>query len=250
MRIILCGCLGRMGTAINDLVQETPSAKIVLGTDSLQPATPRPYPIKTELAKTEADVLISYLSPQAYTDTNILDYCVAENIPAVICTTALPPHFCTAMEQAAEKIPVFYSANMSFGVTVLEKILAEYSALLYTANFDIELVEKHHNKKLDAPSGTAVNLINTIQSTLPKTEIVTDRTQEKKERTHQEIGVHAIRGGTIVGEHSVIFAGPHETIELTHSATGRQVFAEGTLRAAQYIIGKKPGMYKMGDLIS
>jgi len=238
-----------MGTAVTDLVLEAGDAEIVLGTDPLKPTIPRPYSVEKELRDITADVLISYMPPQAENATDMLDYCVANSIPAVICTTALSQSFHTAMEAASQKIPVFYSANMSFGVTVLTKMLEDYSALLYENGFDIELVEKHHNKKLDAPSGTAVSLLETIQNTLPPTEIVTDRTPQKAERNHNEIGVHAVRGGSIVGEHSVIFAGPHETIELTHSAISRQVFAEGTLRAARFVIGKPPDMYNMKDLI-
>jgi len=239
-----------MGTAVTDLVLATNDMEIILGTDSLQPKLPRPYPVQKELTDCNADVLICYIPPAATTSTEIIDYCVAKKIPAIICTTAIHSNFSDAMEKASEKIPVFYSANMAFGVTVLAKMLEDYSALLHNAGFDIELVEKHHNKKLDAPSGTAVNLLETIQKSVPGLNIVTDRTTEKLERPRNEIGVHAIRGGSIVGEHSVIFAGAQETIEISHSAISREVFAEGTLRAARFLIGKPPGMYNMKDLIS
>jgi len=250
VKIILCGCLGRMGTAVTDLVLATSDMEIVLGTDDMEPVLPRSYPVVKQFADCAADVLISYLRPQAANALEMLNFCVAQNIPAVICTTALPQDFHTAMEEASKTIPVFYSANMAFGVTVLAKMLEDYSALLYDAGFDIELVEKHHNKKLDAPSGTAVNLLGTIQKSVPGLGIVTDRTTEKLERPRKEIGVHAIRGGSIVGEHSVVFAGPQETIEISHSAISREVFAEGTLRAARFVMGKPPGMYSMKDLIS
>ena len=248
MKIILCGCLGRMGTAITDMVATTTGVEIVLGIDTIQPKTPRSYPVEQQLTDIKADVLISYVPPQATSSTEIIDYCVANKIPVIICTTAMSPQFESAMKKATETIPVFHSANMAFGVTVLNKMLEDYSALLYNANFDIELVEKHHNKKLDAPSGTAVKLLDTIQKQVPAT-ITTDRTLEKMERQRKEIGVHAIRGGSIVGEHSVIFAGPRETIEISHTAISREVFAEGTLRAAHFIINKPPGMYEMRDLL-
>ena len=249
MKIILCGCLGRMGTAVTDLVAETFETEIVLGTDRRQPKQPRTYPVQEHLTDYAADVLICYVPPIATISTDIIDYCVAKKMPAVICTTAVSKNFSDAMEEAAKTIPIFYSANMSFGVTVFNKMLEDYSALLYKAGFDIELVEKHHNKKMDAPSGTAVKLLETIHKATPELNIVSDRTNQKAERTRKEIGVHTIRGGSIVGEHSVIFAGKQETIEISHSAISREVFAEGTLRAARFVIDKPPGIYEMKDLI-
>ena len=255
-KLILCGCLGRMGTAITNMVSGTGDMEIVMGIDALQPAMPLPYPVYDNINQhpVPADVIVSYLPPteSGLTDTlALLEFSAAKNIPLVICTTGLPADIVNAIEQALKKTAIFYSGNMSLGINVLANILTNVSRLLYESNFDIELIEKHHNKKLDAPSGTAVMLLDAIKKAVDiPLNTVTDRSGTLAQRARNEIGVSALRGGNIIGEHSVIFAGQNELIEITHSAQSRDVFAEGTLKAAKFIRGKPPGLYNMQNLIN
>jgi len=243
-----------MGTVITNMVAQTPEMEIVMGVDEFQPVAAPSYPVHKNIkdCQVSADTIISYLRPTAIDDTkSLLDFGVANSIPMIICTTGLTPELENAIENAAKKVAVFYSGNMSLGINVFANILAKVSKLLYNSNFDIELIEKHHNKKLDAPSGTAVMLLDTIKEAVDhKLETVTDRTGTLAERSRNEIGISAIRGGNIIGEHSVIFAGQNERIEITHTAQSRNVFAEGTLKAAEFICGKPPGLYTMQDLIN
>jgi len=168
----------------------------------------------------------------------------------VLCTTGLPANIIAKVKQAAGKVAVFQSANMSLGVNLLANMVNKAAKLLYDVGFDIEIIEKHHNQKLDAPSGTAYILADAANQALEgKMEYTHDRSQSSAKRNQNEIGIHAIRGGTIVGEHSVIFAGRDEVIEFKHSAGSRDVFAVGAIKAAQYIKGKPAGFYGMQDLI-
>jgi len=253
-KIILCGCLGRMGTAISNMVAAAPDMEIVLGVDGFYSGESHPYPVRSSIkdAPVSADVIISYLRPTDSDGTKaLLDFSVKNKTPILICTTGLSPEVEAEIANAAKETAIFYSGNMSLGINVLTHILKNVSRLLYESNFDIELVEKHHNKKLDAPSGTALMLVNAIKEAVDSPlQTVTDRSSAFAERAHNEIGVSAVRGGNIIGEHSVIFAGQNETIEITHAAQSRDVFADGTLKAAKFMCGKPPGLYTMQDLIN
>jgi len=250
MNIVLFGCCGRMGTAVSNLVDTIDNAQIVLGVDKFPKLMP--YPVQASIDESiAADVMICYMRPTEEDDIlNMLAYTIRKNIPLVMCTTALSAECNDAISNAAQSIPVFYSANMSLGVAMLSRLLKQISAPLYNAAFDIEIVEKHHAKKLDAPSGTALMLADTIKNAIQEPiSINTNRTAVKAERRRNEIGVQAIRGGTIVGEHSITFAGQFESIEITHSAQSRDVFAVGTLHAARFVVGKPAGLYSMEDIV-
>jgi len=242
-----------MGTAICNMVTAMPDMEVVLGLDTFKSNVPRPYPIFSNINEylTPADVIISYLPPSAADDTvALLNFSVKNKMPLIICTTGLSQEIENTIVNAAKETAVFYSANMSLGVNVLTHILKNVSKLLYDSNFDIELIEKHHNKKLDAPSGTAFILVDAIKESVGlQMQAVTDRNSALTERSRNEIGVSTVRGGNIIGEHSVIFAGQNETIEITHAAQSRDVFAEGTLKAAKFMCDKPPGLYTMQDLI-
>lgn len=250
-KIILCGCLGRMGTAVHDLVAQTDGMEIVAGVDVI--VRPAPYPMYTNIADCDiaADVVIDFLPPTAVEETlKLVDYCVRKHLPLIVCTTALPSHVEKAIAEASKHIAILQSANLSLGLNLFINLLGHAAKMLYNVGFDIEIVEKHHNKKLDAPSGTAVVLANAINDALGgEMQIVHDRSGVHEPRRHNQIGVHAIRGGSIVGEHSVLFAGMGETLEFTHSAVSREVFAVGAVRAAQFMVGKTAGMYTMQDLV-
>jgi len=255
VKLILCGCLGRMGTAICNMVAATPDMEIVAGIDTVKPSQNYSYPIYTNINDSTvcADVIVSYLPPNAEDSDKraLLDFGVKNNISLVVCTTGLIPEEEQEIAEVAKKVAVFYSKNMSLGINVFSHIVKSVSKLLYDSNFDIEVIEKHHNKKIDAPSGTAVMLVDAIKQTVEaELTTVTDRMSALTQRSRSEIGVSAIRGGNIIGEHTVLFAGQNETIELTHAAGSRDVFAEGTLKAARFIKGKPPGLYNMQDLIS
>ena len=252
-KIILCGSTGRMGSAVQDIVLAESGVEIVAGIDTTPPVKLPTYPVFAQIqdCNVGADVVIDFLPPTAVGETlSLLDYCVQKKLPLLICTTALPPEVETAIAQAAEEIPILQSANLSLGLNLFINLLGHAAKILYNANFDVEIIEKHHNKKIDAPSGTAVVLANAINEALDGgMEIVHDRSQVVASRERNQIGVHAIRGGSIVGEHSVLFAGMGETLEFTHNAVSREVFAVGAIRAAQFLKGKEPGMYTMQDLV-
>ena len=181
---------------------------------------------------------------------SLLDYCVEKKLPVVLCTTGLSEEQLKKVNTASQQIPVLKSANMSVGINLLLKLLAEAAKVLGPAGYDIELVERHHNPKVDAPSGTALALADSINASLDnKYTYVYDRSQVRKKREKNEIGISAVRGGTIVGDHEVIFAGTDEVIECKHSAYSRSVFGKGAVEAAKFLAGQEPGMYDMGDVI-
>ncbi len=248
-KIILSGANGRMGQAISRLVGESDSARIVCGFD-INTESLAGYPVFDHYDDFtgEADVLIDFSNPANF--ESIISYTRAHHLPCVICTTGLNKEQLELMRKTSEEIPVFYSANMSLGVNLIIE-LASRAAKLLEGNFDIEIIEKHHNQKLDAPSGTALAIADAISESLENApQYVYDRHSVRKKRDPAEIGIHAVRGGTIVGEHSVIFAGNNEVIELSHSATSREVFAVGAIRAGIFLAGKPVGMYSMKDLVN
>lgn len=249
INVILNGCNGKMGRVITRLVSEDSMSRIVAGID-ISDVLPNDYPVYTNPAEcTEsADVIIDFSHPSALEP--LLEFAVSRKLPAVIATTGLSAEQKDRLVQVSEKIPVFFSANMSLGINLLIS-LAQKAAVLLEGQFDIEIVERHHNQKIDAPSGTALAIADGIAEVLETPcEYVYDRHSVRRKRKKTEIGLHAIRGGTIVGEHEVVFAGTDEVIELKHSAASKEVFAVGSIKAAKFLAGKQPGMYSMTDLVA
>lgn len=248
-KIIMNGCNGKMGQVISRLVGEDDSCEIVAGFD-VNDTIDNPYPVFTnpDDFTGEADVVIDFSHPSAL--TNVLAYCKKRSLPVILATTGFSEEQKKEFNEASKEIPVFFSANMSLGINLLID-LAKKATKLLEGNFDIEIVERHHNQKIDAPSGTALAIADAIDETLSfPAEYVYDRHAVRKKRKKTEIGLHAVRGGTIVGDHEVIFAGTDEVIELKHSAHSKEVFAVGAIKAAKFMTDKPAGMYNMNDLIS
>lgn len=249
INILLSGANGKMGQAVTRVAAESDSACIVAGFD-INTAQSSTYPVYDNIddIKEKIDVIIDFSHPSML--DNILNFAVANSIPAVICTTGLSKEQISRIEYESKNTPIFFSANMSIGVNLLIDLVCRAAKIL-ESNFDIEIIEKHHNQKLDAPSGTALAIADALSDAVSyNPEYVYDRHSVRKKRDKQEIGLHAVRGGTIVGEHNVIFAGTDEVIEVKHSATSKEVFAVGAVRAAIFIKDMKPGLYTMKDLIA
>lgn len=248
-RIIMNGCNGKMGQVITRLAAEDSDAEIVAGFD-IRDDKENTYPVFTnpEEFEGEADVVIDFSHPSSL--TGILSFCKKRKLPVIICTTGLSSEQKEEFKEASKEIPVFFSANMSIGINLLID-LAKKAAKLLEGSFDIEIVERHHNQKIDAPSGTALAIADGIDEVLSfPAEYVYDRHSVRRKRKNTEIGISAVRGGTIVGDHEVIFAGNDEVIELSHHAHSKEVFAVGAIKAAKFIKGKTAGMYDMNDLIA
>lgn len=249
VRIIMHGCNGHMGQVITGIVKDDQDAQIVAGIDLVNNKD-NGYPVFQSLKEcdVEADVIIDFASPKA-TDA-LLDYCEEKQIPAVLCTTGLSEDQIARIEEMSKKTAVLKSANMSLGVNTLLRLLAEAAKVLAPAGFDMEIVEKHHHLKVDAPSGTALAMADSLNEALGNEyHYVFDRSQERKRRDEKEIGISAVRGGSIVGEHEVIFAGLDEVIEFKHTAYSKAIFAKGAVQAAKYLAGKPAGYYHMSDVI-
>lgn len=246
--IILCGCGGRMGEAVSKLVSSCPDAKIVAGID-INTVAISDFPVYQSIREfpDRADVIVDFSHHSSL--PSLLEYATATSTPIVVCTTGHTDTELELMKSAAQKVAVFFSGNMSIGINLLMELCKKASETLGTA-FDVEIIEKHHNQKLDAPSGTALMLADSIANTRDQSEYVYDRHSVRRKRSDAEIGIHSVRGGTIVGEHEVIFAGNNEMITLSHSAMSREIFASGALRAAIYSAKKPAGMYNMSDLIN
>lgn len=250
VKIIMHGCNGHMGQVITGIVKEDSEAEIVAGID-LRNDIDNTYPVFQNLkdCDVEADVIIDFASPKA--EDALVDYCVEKKIPAVICTTGLSPEQLEKIREASKEVAILKSANMSLGVNTLLKLLKDAAKVLAPAGFDMEIVEKHHKHKLDAPSGTALALADSMNEALDGAYTYTyDRSQRREERDPKEIGISAVRGGNIVGEHEVIFAGLDEVIEFKHTAYSKAVFAKGAVSAAKFLKGKGPGYYDMSDVIN
>ena len=249
VKVIMHGCNGKMGQVITGIIAEDKDAEIVAGVDTSNHIQ-NTYPVFGNIAdcNVEADVVIDFCAAPAV--DGLLKYCVEKQVPCVLCTTGLSEAQLAAVEEASKKVAILRSANMSLGVNMLLKILKEAAGILAPAGFDIEIVEKHHNLKVDAPSGTALALADSINEELGNQyEYVYDRSQVRKKRDAKEIGISAVRAGTIVGEHEVIFAGTDEVIEFKHTAYSRSVFAKGAVEAGKFLAGQPAGMYDMGDVI-
>lgn len=246
INIVLNGACGHMGRVIAGMVAEQEDCRIVAGVD-LQKSEKEDFPVvqhPSEISQ-PVDVIIDFSHPSAL--KNILDYAVSRKIPIVVATTGLSQEQRDSLQTAAKEIPVFFSANMSLGIHLLIDLVKKASAVL-GEEFDIEIVERHHNQKIDAPSGTALAIADALSEVVPH-DYVYDRHAQRKKRTKGEIGIHAVRGGTIVGDHTVIFAGKDEVIEVKHAAASKEVFATGSIRAARFLCGKPAGMYCMSDLM-
>lgn len=246
--IILCGCNGKMGQVITKEVDLRDDCKIVCGVDQNDKADTYPVYKTFDEIKEQGDVIIDFSNPAVL--ENLLSYAQAHSVPAVMCTTGYSKEQVELVKKASEKTAIFYSGNMSLGINLIIE-LSKKAAMVFGDDFDVEIIEKHHNQKLDAPSGTALMIADGISSVMKnEPQYVFDRHTYRKKRSKNEIGIHSVRGGTIVGEHEVIFAGHDEVLTLTHQAQSKEVFAIGSINAAVYMKGKKSGMYNMSDLLS
>ena len=249
-KVIIYGCNGKMGQVITGICQEDSELEIVAGVD-VYDGIKNPYPVFANIADCDlaADVIIDFSNAQAV--DALLDYCMNKQVPVVLCTTGLSDAQLEKARQTAEKTAVLKSANMSLGINTLMDLLKKAVKVLAPAGFDIEIVEKHHNQKLDAPSGTALALADSMNEVMEESYAYQyDRTKERQKREKSEIGISSVRGGNIVGEHEVIFAGTDEVITFKHTAHSKAVFAKGAVEAAKYLAGKEAGMYDMADVIA
>lgn len=247
-RVILNGCSGRMGSVLTDLIDKTEDMQVVAGIDMLE--VPRAYPVFPSLqdCSTEADVLIDFSSAKGLKQW--LPIAISRKIPCVVATTGLSQEELSLLEEASGSIAVFRSGNMSLGINLVQQLLQNTTKVLGD-RFDIEIIEKHHNLKKDAPSGTALMLADSINAVrVDKLQYVCGREGADTQRKPNELGIHALRGGTIVGQHEVTFAGQDELITIGHQAFSRQVFATGAIGAARYITRQRTGMYSMQDMIN
>ncbi len=246
--IVICGANGKMGKTIYSCIQERDDCKVVAGID-IYTEQYADFPIVDAPDKlpVKADVIIDFSNPASL--NALLDYCLSTGTPVVLASTGYNDEQINQIKNAAQQIPVFFTFNMSLGINLLVQ-LAKKAASVLGDQFDIEIVEKHHNQKLDAPSGTAIMIANAINETLDNSKhYVYDRHSRRQKREKSEIGMHAIRGGTIVGEHDIIFAGPDEVITLSHSAASKTVFAEGSINAAVFLKNQSAGLYDMSALV-
>lgn len=250
-KILIHGCNGRMGNMVSSIAADFPEAQIVAGVDRADTEKGgKSYPIYESLqdVKEDFDVIID-ISTAAAVD-GLLAFAGEKKKAVVICTTGLSKEQEAAIEALSKQVPVLRSGNMSLGINTMIKVLKVISKTLFEAGFDVDIVEKHHKHKLDAPSGTAVMLADAVKEGCEKDlDVVYDRTERRMERPHDEIGVSAVRGGTIVGEHEVIFAGTDEIFEIRHTALSRAVFANGAIQAALFLMGKDAALYRMSDVV-
>ena len=245
----IVGCNGKMGGFVAAAVEDNKNCSAAFGVDAFGERG-YGFPVYKSFAQVneKADVIIDFSNPAVLDE--MLDYALKNSVPCVICTTGYSPEQVEKIKEASKQIAVFYSGNMSLGINLLIE-LSKQAARVLGDGFDIEIVEKHHNQKIDAPSGTALMLADGISETLSEEpQYVYDRHSYRKKRSKNEIGIHAVRGGTIVGEHEVIFAGHDEVVTLTHRAQSKEVFAVGAVNAAVFLADKKSGMYTMGDMLS
>ncbi len=249
IRAIMNGCNGQMGTVISNLCAGEDGISIVAGVD-IDTAKNFDYPVYENIAdcSEDADVIIDFSNVSCI--DSLLTYSVERAIPVIICTTGLSEAQEEAVREASKKVAVLKSANMSLGINTLIELLKPAARALAGEGFDVEILEKHHNRKLDAPSGTAIALADAVNEAMDGVyEYKFDRSAERKKRGEHEIGIQSIRGGSIVGEHQVMFCGTDEVITLEHTAYSRAIFAKGAIAAARFLAGKPAGFYDMGDVI-
>ncbi len=248
IRIILCGCNGRMGHVVRGIVDENEDMQVVAGVDITPGDGSFPVFANAGECDVPADVIIDFSSPKAL--DGVLSLAEGKNLPVVLCTTGYTPEQLEQINAASKKVAILKSANMSLGINTMSKLISEAARILADNGYDIEIVEKHHNQKVDAPSGTALLLADAMKKELGEDyEYVYDRSGRRMKRPKKEIGISAVRGGSIVGEHEVIFAGLDEVIEIKHTAYSKAVFAKGAVGAARFLAGKPAGMYDMRDVI-
>lgn len=248
INVILCGANGKMGRVVENCIASRENMTVVCGVD-LNDTPYSDFPIYKSIEKNQngGDVIIDFSHPSALDE--VLAYAVRTKTAFVAATTGYSDEQIAKIKNAASTIPVFFTFNMSIGINLLVE-LSKKAAKLLGDDFDIEIVEKHHNQKIDAPSGTAIMLANAInEASNDRYKYEYDRHSKRQKRDKNEIGIHAIRGGTIVGEHDVIFAGRDETITLSHSATSKEIFAVGAVNAANFLFGKSAGLYDMSQMI-
>ena len=248
LNILLCGIGGKMGGNIADLLKDDGDARIVCGVDIHAPEGCK-VPVYTHFSqvKEKVDVIIDFSSPAALAGE--LEYAAKNNVPAVLASTGYAAEQLESINEASKSVAVFKTANFSLGVNLLVA-LAKKAAAVLGENFDIEIIERHHNQKVDAPSGTALMLADGMNEVLAEKRPYVEGRSGIVGKRGNEIGIHAVRGGTIVGEHEVMFAGEDEIVTLSHSARSRKVFASGALRAAAWLVGRKAGLYNMDDLLA
>ncbi len=247
--VIMHGCNGKMGRTIAGLIADDKDIEIVAGVDTWDQGE-NSFPVFPEIGACDirADVVIDFSAAGAV--DGLLAYCMKEQVPCVLCTTGLNAEQTKKVEAVSEKVAILKSANMSLGINMLMKLLKEAAVILAPAGFDVEIVEKHHKLKVDAPSGTALALGDSVNEALGGGyEYVYDRSKRREKRPQKEIGFSAVRGGTIVGDHDVIFAGADEVITFSHRAYSKAVFGKGAIQAAKFLKGKPAGLYTMSDVI-
>lgn len=250
VRAIMHGCNGHMGRVITEIVAADKDIEIVAGVDPFE-GVQNDYPVFKSIAQCgiEADVIIDFSNALAV--DALLEYSVSKQIPVVLCTTGLSDSQIDNVGDASRKVAILRSANMSLGINTMLKLLTQAASVFAPAGFDMEIVERHHNQKLDAPSGTALALADALNEAVDNEyEYVYDRSTRREKRPQKEIGISAVRGGNIVGDHEVIFAGLDEVISFRHTATSKSVFAKGAVEAAKFLAGKPAGMYDMQDVIA
>ncbi|RDY26426.1 4-hydroxy-tetrahydrodipicolinate reductase [Romboutsia weinsteinii] len=247
LKVIVNGCFGKMGKVLTRCIQEDEELELVCGVSQppIEDASFNVYSKMSEVVES-CDVIIDFSHHTALDD--VLGYALKTKTPLVIATTGFNNEELAKIQEASKSIPVFHSSNMSLGVNVLLKLVKKATKMLQ--GFDIEVIEKHHNKKVDAPSGTAIMIANAIKEVMPTLENNYGRYGREAKRTENEIGIHAIRGGTIVGEHDAIFAGHDEIVELRHTAQSKDIFAKGAIVAAKYLANKDAGYYNMDDILN
>lgn len=248
LNVLLCGCYGHMGRMVTELLKERDDMTLI-GVDSMPGQGTPQFPIFTSFddVNIDCDVIIDFSHHSMVMP--LLNYAEQTKTPAVICTTGLDEDMYARMKEVAETVPILRSGNMSVGINLLLKLVKQAAAALHE-NFDIEIIEKHHNRKLDSPSGTALMIANAINEELDNSKTyIHGRHGKDALRKKEEIGIHAVRGGTLVGEHSVIFAGTDETIEISHRADSRRIFGVGAIKAARFLVNQKPGLYSMDDVL-
>ena len=246
--IAICGANGKMGKTVYNCVKERENCKVVAGIDVFtEQYADFPIVSKPSELPVKPDVIIDFSNPASL--DGLLEYCLSTGTPIVVASTGYSEEQIQQIKSASQQIPVFFTFNMSLGINLLVQLAKKATSVLGD-QFDIEIVEKHHNQKIDAPSGTAIMLANAVNETLNNSKhFVYDRHSRRQKREKSEIGIHAIRGGTIVGEHDVIFAGHDEVITLSHSASSKTVFAEGSVNAGIFLKGQPAGLYDMSMLI-
>lgn len=248
INVLINGANGKMGKKVLESAQKNANVRAVCGVDIARDCSNSAFPIYDcfDKVKEQVDVVIDFSAPSCL--DNILDFCAKNNLPAILCSTGYSAEQVEKIKEYSKKLPLFRSGNMSLGVNALIDLVKRASKALL--GFDVEIIEKHHNQKVDAPSGTALMLADAVKEVDNEKYYTYGREGIVGKRNANEIGIHAVRGGGIVGEHQVIYASNFETITLTHQATDRSVFADGAIKAAEFIVNKPNGLYNMADVIN